>query len=276
VERDERPIRVGGQALPDGVMMRTERAWAIARSDGSIDSGPLPSRPCAHIPVLRVIASLGPAMLLGLRGGRGRSPKGSARKRTPWALIRGLVVAQLAVVGVDWLAGRIHLARHWAPLIAMGVLLLAIAVFRAATPAAQWRFHGAEHKAIAAHERGIDPEDTDAVLTCSRVHPRCGTNLIVWMGLAAAWLDHLSLLPQLVGSVLALAVIAEIMTVAARHPASLAARVLQAPGELLQWAITTSEPKADEQRIGCRALVACLTLDTRLRDADAAAALIPA
>ena len=32
------PLRAGGQALADGVLMRTERAWAIARIDGTIET----------------------------------------------------------------------------------------------------------------------------------------------------------------------------------------------------------------------------------------------
>src|SRR5689334_5871043 len=69
--------RVGGQALADGVFMRTGRAWAIARADGSVEVGTFPSSPLARIPVLRVIASLVPGLALGLKallrpGGRGR------------------------------------------------------------------------------------------------------------------------------------------------------------------------------------------------------------
>ena len=44
-----------------------------------------------------------------------------------------------------------------------------------------WRFHGAEHKAVNAYEAGADPIDIEAVATYSRIHDRCGTNLIAIM-----------------------------------------------------------------------------------------------
>ena len=249
-------IRVGGQALPDGVMMRTDRAWAIARSDGTIETGELPRTPAANIPVVRVIVGLGPALLLGLRGGGSRRSRSG--RRIPWPLLRGLALAQAAAVVANALIARARLGPGWTAPVAVAVVVVAIAVFRVATPSVQWRFHGAEHKAVAAHERGIDLAELDAVLMCSRVHPRCGTNLIFWLSLAAASMTRLALLPQLAATVVALAVIAEVMTAASHHPKSVIARVLQAPGQVLQWLITTSEPSRTEQEIGCHALRACL------------------
>jgi hypothetical protein len=32
-------VKMGGQALPDEVRMRTGRAWAAARADGSVQTG---------------------------------------------------------------------------------------------------------------------------------------------------------------------------------------------------------------------------------------------
>ena len=192
VQVEGEPIRIGGQALPDGVMMRTDRAWAIARADGTVELGDLPHSPVAKVPVVRVIAGLGPALLLGLRGGGSRQQ--SPGRRIPWPLLRGLLLAQLAAVAANALIAPAHLGSRWTPPVAVGIVVLAIAVFRVATPAVQWRFHGAEHKAVAAHERGIDPSELDAVLACSRVHPRCGTNLIVWLSLAGAWMTRLPLL----------------------------------------------------------------------------------
>jgi uncharacterized protein YqhQ len=259
VTSDKLLVRVGGQALPDGVLMRTDRSWAIARQDGTVDTGDLRTPVCPRIPVVRVVAGLGPALLLGLRGGRG-GPDATkdGRSRTPWPLIRGLMITQIVVLAADWLAGQAGLAHRWSPEAAAVVLVMAIAFFRAITPAAQWRFHGAEHKAVWAHERGVDLDDVDAVLACSRVHPRCGTNMVVWVALAVGPLERLPLLAQLVATVFVLAVVAEIMTVAARHPRSWPARLLHAPGAVLQRFVTTSEPTRAEQQIGCLALTSCL------------------
>lgn len=39
-------------------------------------------------------------------------------------------------------------------------------------------YHGAEHKAINAHEAGV-PMDVEHVKHYSRLHPRCGTSLLI-------------------------------------------------------------------------------------------------
>src|SRR5215472_8559142 len=91
-------VRVGGQALPDGVLMRTERAWAIAHADGRVLTGTLPPPRWKRVPVVRVLAALIPAMALGL----GIVPGAERRRRTvPWPLIRALVLAEAAVILLD-------------------------------------------------------------------------------------------------------------------------------------------------------------------------------
>src|SRR5919202_2714126 len=75
-------IRVGGSALPDGVMMLTPLAVAIAREDthGSfqVESFPLPERkphPLERLPFVRILPKLFAQMSLVVRGwkpGRGK------------------------------------------------------------------------------------------------------------------------------------------------------------------------------------------------------------
>src|SRR5437763_8164607 len=62
----DRP-RVGGQALADGVLMRTSHAWAVARAGGSVEVGPFPKAHLTKVPVVRVLAGLGPALAMGVR-----------------------------------------------------------------------------------------------------------------------------------------------------------------------------------------------------------------
>ena len=78
------------------------------------------------------------------------------------------------------------------PVIEIGLWLATIAAFRLMSPAVQWRYHGAEHKAVTAYERGLDLGDVDSVLGCPRVHARCGTNLVVWLALGAPLISRLS------------------------------------------------------------------------------------
>lgn len=247
-----KPVKVGGQALPDGVVMRTATAWAVARSDGSIEVGDVPPVKLTRVPVLRVITGL----VVGLKVGFGR--KGRSRSTMTWPFVRGLVITEAVAFGLDIAAGRLHLPRMAAPLIGALMCLVALIVFRMVAPSAQWRFHGAEHKAVTAYEKGCDLADAGAVMTYSRVHPRCGTNLVVWAALAAPLAQRLPMLGQVLAFPLILGTVAELLSWAARHPSSPVSRVLVAPGMALQAGLTTTEPTLDEQRVACRALEACL------------------
>jgi hypothetical protein len=242
--------------------MRTERAWAVARADGRLECGTLPAPRFGRVPVLRVLTGLAQSFQLSFGGTRhGPSRSGS------WPMIRALLVAEGAVVGLDALAAGAHVPHSVAPLVTVGLWAAAISIFRLVAPAAQWRYHGAEHKAVNAHEQGVDLADTEAVVRrCSRVHSRCGTNLVVWTALLAPAISKLLLAVQLVAFPVAIAVLAEILTWSARHPDAVLNRVLLAPGRALQLAVTTKEPTMAEQEVGCRALLACLDQHRRVSE----------
>ena len=67
---------------------------------------------------------------------------------------------------------------------------------------------------------------------------------------------------------LSLAVAAELTAMAARRPRALWSMTLLAGGRFLQRNITTAEPTAEEQRVGCRALQAALAEHARLEARD--------
>nr|MDQ3757872.1 DUF1385 domain-containing protein [Actinomycetota bacterium] len=135
---------------------------------------------------------------------------------------------------------------------------LTLGALRLATPRALWRYHGAEHKAVSAHEQGVDLRDTAAVLRCSRLHDRCGTNLVFLMlvfGLLFADVPGVMQLPAFLAS---LAVSAEAVSLAASRPHARLSRMLLAGGRGVQRFVTTSEPTVAEQAVACRALLAVL------------------
>jgi uncharacterized protein YqhQ len=247
-------VKVGGQALPDGVLMRTNRAWAVARADGTVVTGSVAPVLCENIPLLRVVMGLGQAIRLGLG-----SATGGIRRRSPsWPLIRALLLTEATAAFFTWATAAAHLSLGGRWTSGTAVWTVAIAVFRLTSPASQWRYHGAEHKAVTAYERDVPLDDVAAVLTCSRVHPRCGTNLMVWLAAATPIIGALPWPVQPFGFIVVLAAAAETLTLAGKRPRSLAARLLLVPGAALQWVVTTREPTAAEQSVGCRALQACL------------------
>lgn len=255
-------VRIGGQALADGVLMRTGLAWAVAREDGSVQVGTLPARPWQRVPVVRFLGGLATGVRLavarGMLGrGAGRAVSKAARRRNArflWALL-GVEAAGLAFsLLVD---GRVHAT--WATLaVTAGPWIAAFAVLRLVTPASLWRYHGAEHKAVAAHEAGVDLGDVAAVLACPRVHDRCGTNLVFLAMLGGLVLTGLPGPFQLPAFLAMMATTAEVVSLAARRPRSRLSRVVLTGGRALQRFVTTAEPTAAEQVVGCRALAACL------------------
>jgi hypothetical protein len=235
--------------------MRTDRAWAVARADGTVVSGELPAPWWPQVPLVRVLAGLARGLWLGVVGARRRG--GAGRPRIG-PMVRALLAAEATVLVLGWMLAGLRPPAWEHPLLEVGLWVAALGAFRLVAPEVQWRYHGAEHKAVTAYERGVDLADIESVLGCPRVHPRCGTNVIVWLALCAPIVSRLPGTAQLVALLLALAVIAEVLTLSARRPGSPLARLILAPGSAAQRWVTTKEPSAAEQQVGCAALRACL------------------
>lgn len=252
-------VKAGGQALADGVLMRTDRAWAIARTDGSVTTGHLAANR-VRIPVLRVILSLGAALRLGVaRGMFGSGTTADRSSRARRANRRLMIALVAAEVGVVALGRVVPPGPMWFGVV-MGLLPFAVvlAFVRVATPAALWRFHGAEHKAVAAHEAGVDLGDVDEVMKCSRVHNRCGTNLLSLLLVFSLLIVPAGAWAELPLFLIALGISAELVSLAAKRPGAWWSRAVLAPGRWVQRNVTTAEPTRDELVLGCRALEAAL------------------
>lgn len=240
--------------------MRAGRNWAVARADGSLETGLLPRHRLAHVPLVRVLTGLIPALIRGLGAMRSRGAKSGVPLRVRLSLPMFLLVP----FAVDLLIGRLFPGSSSVWWQAAGrtvfAMTLQLIALRLVLPAAMWRYHGAEHKAVAAFEAGVDMADVDAVMTFSRVHARCGTNVVAVLLLLAAIplqlnaaLSVLVLVGMLSGAV-------ELVSAAAKSPLRPISRLVLGGGRLLQRYVTTSEPTREEQAVACRALAACLAL----------------
>jgi uncharacterized protein YqhQ len=260
VSRTQASPKVGGQALSDGVLMRAGDVWAVARTDGSLEMGRLPSNKWAGVPFLRVVTGLGPALARGLRSMGASSRNRSLPGRVRWALPLFVV----APILLNWVLSKaLDAPTVWgwqSGVTAIGLVAAQLVALRIVMPPSMWRFHGAEHKAVAAYEQGIDLNDLNAVMRASRIHDRCGTNVVAVLVLAC-------LLPIPSTGVLSVltfvglfAASVEVVSMAARHPRFWGSRVILSAGHFLQRRVTTAEPTLEEQAVGVKALQTCLAM----------------
>jgi len=212
LESGESETLVGGQAVLEGVMMRSPHAWGIAvrRPSGDVATHSEPiERPSERRkwwawPLLRGLATLGQAMSLGFRALRYSAnvaldavPREESDKKVE---ISGWVMA----VNVLFSVGFFVFMYKFVPLVAATELkrvspafgnqivfnlvdgAIRIALFLLFIWAISlWKdirrvyeYHGAEHKTVFAFECG-DPLTPAAVQKYSTYHPRCGTSFLM-------------------------------------------------------------------------------------------------
>jgi uncharacterized protein YqhQ len=204
---------VGGQAVLEGVMMRSPHAWAIAvrRPSGEVATHretlerPSEKHKWMGWPVIRGVMTLGYAMTLGFRALRFSADVAleqimPAEKQGKKAEISGWMAAVNIAISLGFfifmykflpLAAATELKRV-NPVFANPILfnvvdgVIRIALFLLFIWGVSlmkdirrvYEYHGAEHKTVFAFENG-DPLQTGAVQKYSTYHPRCGTSFLM-------------------------------------------------------------------------------------------------
>jgi uncharacterized protein YqhQ len=203
---------VGGQAVLEGVMMRSPHAWGIAvrKPSGEVQTHcepidrPSERRPWLGWPFMRGLSTLGQAMMLGFRALKysanvalDQIPREENQKKVQ---ISGWVAAVNIAISV----GFFIFFYKFVPLVAATELkkvspafgsqivfnlvdgIIRIALFLLFIwGISRWKdirrvyeYHGAEHKTVFAFESG-DPLVPAAVQKYSTYHPRCGTSFLM-------------------------------------------------------------------------------------------------
>jgi uncharacterized protein YqhQ len=290
---------VGGQAVLEGVMMRSPHAWGIAvrRPSGEMACHAEPleklsdKRKWVGWPVIRGVATLGQAMVLGFRALRY-----SANVALEDAQEEGEKKLEfngwLAALNITISVGFFILMYKFIPLLAATKLkqvapefsgqiafnlvdgVIRIALFLLFIWGISlwgdirrvYEYHGGEHKTVFAFESG-GPVTVENAQRFSTFHPRCGTSFLMTVMLISIavytlvpaetfWMRFLArilLLPVIAG------VSYEIIRFAAKHGQSLFA-LLARPGLWLQR-ITTQPPSDDQVECAIRALDQAMELE---------------
>ena len=132
-------------------------------------------------------------------------------------------------------------------------------------------YHGVEHKAIGAYERG-EPDPAAA----PKEHERCGSNLIApLLALSVAGqyaVERLFERPgpvhRAVAGVASASVAVELFAFAERNPESAVGRTMHATGHEIQRLLSTREPTPDQLAVGSVALEELLRAEAKGADTD--------
>ena len=197
-DAEDRKIPVGGQAVIEGVLMKGKECWGLAvrKPDGDIftTSWPHSSRTTRfpyNLPFIRGVVTMCEMLAVGFKA-LSRSAEVALEETQEQLTFKDMLlsvgVAVLAVGGLFialplGLAGMIATVPLYVN-ITEGVLRAVIFIGYVAV-IGLWgdirqvfRYHGAEHKTINAFEHGL-PMTPENIMTCSRIHPRCGTSFLL-------------------------------------------------------------------------------------------------
>jgi len=277
-------LAFGGQALIEGVMMRSKKhmVLCVRKPSNEVLTNIENLKPLADkhrflgVPFLRGIVAMVESFFLGMKGilfsaNAALSEEGEENSIT-------LGYKELAVVGVGALG--IMSLFFVVPFLLAGLLNLTGVIFSVAEALIRltlfilylalislWgefrrilQYHGAEHKAINAYEAGI-PLEISKVKSFSRLHPRCGTSFLFITLIISIVL--FSIIPsadyfvRLTYRILLIPVIAsisyELLRLSGKYRNSAVIKILTAPGLAFQL-LTTKEPTDDMLEVSVKAL----------------------
>ncbi len=251
-------LRLGGMALPNGVLVHGPTAWAcavrlpsgrvkVAAREKSFRAASVRS------PLLR-----GPARLLEALALLPQVRRALPESRLPFE--RPAILASMVASAVV-----VRLVRS-SPNLGPAAQELVSGLLSAAPAALALRggelaaYHGAEHVSIGTYEHG-EPR--------TKEHERCGTHLLgpllaasaLGNTLAARAPEHLRTPARAAAQLGALAASTEIFGWMARNPEQPLARALARPGHELQQRLATTEPSREQLEVAEAALAAWLELE---------------
>jgi uncharacterized protein YqhQ len=290
---------IGGQAVLEGVMMRSPGHWALAvrKPDGEIADvnrtirSPMARHRIFRLPVIRGIVALGESLAIGFRAlaisaNYAAQDPDAKDGEVSTELSRGsLIFAFALAIGFAVMLFKVTpaLITNWLPIETTGVFVIVEGLIRVTIFIAYlglisllpdlrrvFQYHAAEHKAINAYEAG-EPLEPARVQRFSLIHPRCGTAFLLWVMVIAIFVFAFFGQPVwywlIASRILLLPVIAgiayELIRFAGKHTQNRVLMTLLAPGLWLQR-LTTREPTLDQLEVSIRALREVLRLEDRL------------
>jgi uncharacterized protein YqhQ len=272
-EKEEPSLAFGGQAVIEGVMIRSKKhmVTCVRQPNDEILTNVEEIKSVSErhkvlrLPFLRGIVALFETLYIGVKGlyFSANASLEEEEKINPKEIVLAVVVAlALAIFLFSLLPFFLTTFLNFEGVVfnvAEGVIRLAILLLYLASITSigefkrVFQYHGAEHTAINAYEAGAELTVSNAK-KFSRFHPRCGTSFIFIVALISilffSIMPDLGFLMRLAYRILFIPVIGavsyEVLKLSDRYKKSKIMKVLLAPGLGLQY-LTTRKP--DEKMI---------------------------
>ncbi len=282
------PIAYGGQAVLEGVMMRSPSSWAVAirTPEGDITevvqeiSSPMQRRRLWRLPIVRGVIALGESLAIGFRAlsisANVMTQEKDEHGEIQTQISRGQIIFSFTIaIAFALMLFKVGpvLVTSWLPIDSTGLFVVVEGAIRVSVLIGYivlisflpdlrrvFQYHGAEHKTINALEAGADLTPTN-VQKFSLIHPRCGTAFLLWVMVIAVFVFAFVGRPVwywlIASRILLLPVIAglayEVIRFAGKHQSNRVLMTILAPGLWLQR-LTTREPTDDQVEVSIRAL----------------------
>lgn len=292
----EKTMDIGGQAVIEGVMMRSQNSFVVAvrKPDNEIaihreKITPLKEKfPPFKLPILRGLAVFIESLILGMKSltysaNQQLEQEGSdSRKEMGGFTIAVTILLSIAlgiglfVIVPERLASLIS-DQDFIFNLVDGVIRLAIfllyvmLISRSKYIARVFEYHGAEHKSIHTYESGEELTEENA-LKYSPLHPRCGTAFLLTVMVVSILVfsifgKHDSVLVRIGTRLLLIPFIAgasyEVIKLTSKRRDNVISRVIMAPGLWLQR-LTTREPSVDQIQVAMRSLKEVLAMNSEI------------
>lgn len=290
---------IGGQAVIEGVMMRSGNVWTVAvrnpERDIVVKTENIRTLPTPlKWPLLRGVIALVQSLSIGIRALLYSAEASGHEEEKPSSLSLFFTVALAVLIGIGLfllfplystkLLGILFQSINESSLmfnlvdgmIRVGVFLAYILLISMNSEIRRvFQYHGAEHKAVHAFEAGVEltPENADRYST---LHPRCGTSFLIIVMMMSIlifsiipkdwsfvdkFLSRLILIPLIAG------LSYEFIKFSSKKMHNRLVRMIAMPGLRLQR-LTTGTPSHDQLEVAIRALKEALEMDPQRADKE--------
>ncbi|MCX8069458.1 MAG: DUF1385 domain-containing protein [Thermodesulfovibrionales bacterium] len=290
----------GGQALIEGVMMKSATCWTVAvrTPSGNIELKKENTKempPFLKLPIIRGVVALVEALKIGIKAiefsGSVAFEEEDKKDESPWAFAASIVVALLLAIALfKFLPLYLTtLSASILPMVNENYLvfnlidgLLRVAFFLLyifciglwGEMRKIYQYHGAEHKAIFTYEAG-EPLTVENARKYAPFHPRCGTSfllIVMVISILVFFLipQHWSFTEKLFSRLLLVPLIAgvsyEILKMSAKNKDNPFVRIAVMPGLFLQR-LTVREPNDAQIEVALKALSEVIAMNKDNKEA---------